>query len=48
MLNVEPLLDRVMFLHQIPTTYELIGSAVVVVGLLYYNYHTALAERENK
>ena len=46
--SVFAIIMGVMFLHQIPTTYELVGSAVVVVGLLYYNYHTALAEREGK
>ena len=37
----------IIVLGQFPTTYEIIGCAVVVTGLLYYNYHTALAEKEN-
>ncbi len=36
----------VLFLGQIPTSYELIGCVVVIVGLLYYNYYTGLAEKE--
>lgn len=35
----------VIFLGQIPTSWELIGSAVVVIGLLYYNYNTGLSEK---
>ncbi|MGF6376036.1 drug/metabolite transporter (DMT)-like permease [Clostridiales Family XIII bacterium PM5-7] len=35
----------VIFLGQIPSTTALLGSAVVVIGLLYYNYTTGLAER---
>ena len=36
----------VIFLSQLPTTYELIGCIIVVAGLLFYNYHTGLAEKE--
>lgn len=35
----------VLFLGQVPTSTELIGSAIVVIGLLYYNYNTGLAEK---
>lgn len=38
----------VIFLSQIPTYWELMGAAVVVIGLLYYNYYTALSEKEAK
>ena len=31
-----------LFLGQIPTSWQLIGCAVVVIGLLYYNYYTGL------
>ena len=34
------------FLGQIPEGWEIVGCAVVVTGLLYYNYHTGLAEKE--
>ena len=37
----------IIFLGQFPTSYEIIGCAIVVIGLLFYNYHTALAEKEN-
>lgn len=37
----------IIILGQFPTSYEIIGCAVVVTGLLYYNYNTALAEKEN-
>ena len=37
----------IIVLGQFPTSYEIIGCAVVVIGLLYYNYHTAMAEKEN-
>ena len=37
----------IIFLGQFPTSYEIVGCAIVVVGLLFYNYHTALAEKEN-
>ncbi len=36
----------VLFLGQVPTSYELVGCAVVVAGLLYYNYYTGIAEKE--
>lgn len=35
-----------IFLGQVPTQVEIIGCAVVVTGLLFYNYATAKAERE--
>ncbi len=37
-----------IFLGQFPASWEIIGCAIVVVGLLYYNYHTGLAEKENQ
>lgn len=46
--SVFAIIMGVIFLHQVPTSWEIVGSAVVVVGLLYYNYHTALAEKERE
>ena len=37
-----------LFLGQIPTSWELFGAAIVVIGLLYYNYHTGLEEKKNE
>lgn len=37
----------VLFLGQIPASWEIIGALVCVIGLLYYNYYTGLAEKEN-
>ena len=37
-----------IFLGQFPDSGEIIGCAIVVIGLLYYNYYTSLAEKENK
>lgn len=37
-----------IFLGQIPTQWEIVGCAIVVTGLLYYNYQTALSERKIK
>lgn len=34
-----------IFLGQVPTSWELLGASIVVIGLLYYNYHTALIEK---
>ena len=28
----------IVFLHEIPTGWEIIGCIIVVIGLLYYNY----------
>ena len=36
----------IIFLGQIPEGWEIVGCAVVVTGLLYYNYHTGIAEKE--
>ena len=44
--SVFAIIMGVLFLGQIPTSWELIGCAVVVIGLLYYNYYTGLAEKE--
>lgn len=38
----------VIFLGQVPSMMQIIGGVIVVVGLLYYNYYTALAEKENE
>ena len=38
----------IIFLGQMPESWELLGSAVVVVGLLYYNYSTNLEQKEEK
>ncbi len=34
-----------IFLGQIPTSWELLGAAIVIIGLLYYNYHSSLGEK---
>ena len=34
-----------IFLGQVPTSWELLGASIVVIGLLYYNYHTAFIEK---
>ena len=44
--SVFAIIMSVVFLGQHPTSWQLAGSAVVVVGLLYYNYYTGLAEKE--
>ncbi len=44
--SVFAIIMSVIFLGQSPTSWELIGSAVVVIGLLYYNYYTGLAEKK--
>lgn len=43
---VSAIIMGVLFLGQIPTSWQLIGCAVVVIGLLYYNYYTGLMEKE--
>lgn len=45
--SVFAILMGILFLGQIPTSWEIIGCAVFVIGLLYYNYYTGLAEKEN-
>lgn len=40
------ILMGVIFLGQIPNFMQIAGGAVVVTGLLYYNYYTAVEERE--
>lgn len=45
--SVFAILMGVLFLGQIPASWEIIGCAVVVIGLLYYNYYTGLAEKES-
>lgn len=37
-----------IFLGEIPTSWELLGAAIVVIGLLYYNHYTGLEEKENE
>ena len=44
--SVFAILMGVIFLGQIPTSWEILGSVIVVIGLLYYNYYTGLAEKE--
>lgn len=46
--SVFAIIMGVIFLHQIPTSWELLGSAVVVIGLLFYNYSTNLEEKEEE
>lgn len=43
---VSAIIMGVIFLGQVPTSWQMIGCAVVVIGLLYYNYYTGLAEKE--
>jgi drug/metabolite transporter (DMT)-like permease len=43
--SVFAIILSLIFLHQIPTSWEVLGAVVVVIGLLYYNYHTGLEER---
>lgn len=43
--SVFAIIMSLLFLHQIPTSWEILGAVVVVIGLLYYNYHTGLEER---
>lgn len=38
----------VIFLGQVPSAMQIIGGIIVVIGLLYYNYYTALSEKENE
>lgn len=45
--SVFAILMGIVFLGQIPASWEIIGCAVVVIGLLYYNYYTGLAEKES-
>lgn len=45
--SVFAILMGILFLGQIPASWEIIGCAVVVIGLLYYNYYTGLAEKES-
>jgi len=44
--SVFAIIMSVIFLGQVPTSWQLVGCAVVVVGLLYYNYYTGIAEKE--
>lgn len=37
-----------IFLGQIPTSWEILGAVIVVIGLLYYNYYTGLAEKNKE
>lgn len=46
--SVFAIIMSVVLLGQIPTSWELLGAAVTVIGLLYYNYNTALAEKQAK
>lgn len=46
--SVFAIIMSVVLLGQIPTSWELLGAAVTVIGLLYYNYNTALAEKQTK
>ena len=46
--SVFAIILSLIFLHQIPTSWELLGAAVVVIGLLYYNYNTGLEEKAQK
>ena len=44
--SVFAILMGILFLGQIPAPWEIIGQRlVVVIGLLYYNYYTGLAEK---
>ena len=37
-----------IFLRQIPTSWEVLGAVIVVIGLLYYNYYTGIEEKKEK
>ena len=37
-----------IFLHQIPTSWEVLGAVIVVIGLLYYNYYTGIEEKQRE
>ena len=43
--SVFAIILSLIFLHQIPTSWEVLGAAVVVIGLLYSNYCTGLEEK---
>lgn len=44
--SVFAIIMGIIFLGQIPAYWEYLGAVMVVVGLLYYNYRTGLAEKE--
>lgn len=46
--SVFAILMSVFLLGQRPESWELVGSAIVVLGLLYYNYNTALEEKKER
>lgn len=46
--SVFAIILSLIFLRQIPTSWELLGAAIVVIGLLYYNYYTGIQERTEK
>lgn len=37
-----------IFIRQFPTSMEIIGAIITVTGLLYYNYYTGIAEKEQR
>lgn len=38
----------IIFIRQFPTSMEIIGAVITVTGLLYYNYYTGIAEKEQQ
>ncbi len=46
--SVFAIILSLIFLHQLPTSWELLGAVIVVIGLLYYNYYTGLAEKNGE
>ncbi len=44
--SVFAIILSLIFLRQIPTSWEILGAVVVVIGLLYYNYYTGLEEKQ--
>jgi drug/metabolite transporter (DMT)-like permease len=46
--SVFAIILSLIFLKEIPTSWELLGAVIVVIGLLYYNYHTGLEEKKNE
>lgn len=44
--SVFAILLGILFLHQIPTSWEIIGCIVVVIGLLYYNRNYGTGETD--
>ncbi len=44
--SVFAIIMGIIFLGQVPTSWEYFGAVIVVIGLLYYNYNIAMEEKE--